>query len=217
MMSFIKNVAFAILFAISSISYAASPTALVEDVSNAVTPVQLLDFLAPGDEIDLGAEGSLVLGYLESCVREEITGGMVKVGSEQSEVANGKVDRSQTQCDGGSLSLAANQSVQSGAMAFRVVDSNVKSELTIHDISPVLLLPKGGKVTIKRIDQKGERHKFRLEESDSRVKLDLAEQGIELEPGAMYMLSNGGRNLVFTVAENSGHSPDNLLGRLIPL
>ena len=28
---------------------------------------------------------------------------------------------------------------------------------------------------------------------------------------------NGGRNLVFTVAENSGHSPNNLLGRLIPL
>lgn len=217
MVGIFKSLSIVVVLIHSSVSYAANPVALVEDVSESVTSVQLLDFLSPGDEVDLGKDGMLTLGYLESCIREEINGGTVTVGSNQSEVKDGQVERTNTECDGGRLTLAANQAVQSGAMAFRVADSKVESELTIHDISPILLLPKGGKVVIKRIDQKGERHKIRLEKADSRVKLDLAEQGIELTPGAMYMLSNGGRNLVFTVAENSKHTPENLLGRLIPL
>lgn len=211
-----KNLLGSLLFLISGITIAA-PVAMVEDIEPANTKIGILDFLDAGDVIQLDAQDKLILGYLESCIRETISGGKVTIGQSQSQVDGGKVDREKTECDGGGLSLAANEAVQSGAMAFRVADSKVESELTIHDTSPILLLPKGGKVVVKRIDQKGERHKIRLEKSDSRVKLDLAEQGIELTPGAMYMLSNGGRNLVFTVAENSVHNPGNLLGRLIPL
>mgnify|MGYP000238063320 CR=1 FL=1 len=168
--------------------------------------------------IELGTEGTLILGYLSSCVREQISGGKVTVGENESQISDGQVQRDQSQCDGGRLSLAANEAVQSGAMAMRDIDPDAGSSLTVHDTSPLLLLPKAGRVVIKRIDQPGERYKIKVETAEvGRTQLDLAQYEISLTPGAEYMLSSGGRAMIFQVADDASHDDSAILGRLIPL
>ena len=45
------------------------PSAIVEDVTDGIPGVALMDYLAPGKVVQLGANGKLVLGYLQSCTR----------------------------------------------------------------------------------------------------------------------------------------------------
>ncbi len=195
----------------------AAPAALVEDVSAQGAKVQMLDFVSPGDVVDLGADGSLSLGYLNSCVQEQITGGTVTVGEHESQVTGGKVERSTTQCDGGGLALAANQAVHSGAVAMRDIGTETKLKLTVHDLSPLFLLPKAGKVVIKRVDQTGERHRFRIKsEGDERATLDLHKEQVKLAAGGEYMITAGGIALVFQVASDATTGKVGTLGRLVP-
>lgn len=204
------------LLCISRVSSAA-PVALVENISAEVKQVQLLDFLSPGDEIQLAESDEITLGYMGSCIREQIQGGKIVIGAEQSKVEEGQVSRETTQCDGGRLLLIAEQAAHSGAVAVRVAPGDTSSRLTVHDTQPLLILPKGGKVTIKRLDVKGERHKIRTGPSKETLRLDLAKEGIELTPGGRYMVSSSGRSLVFTVSENASHNEQEILGRVIPL
>lgn len=195
----------------------AAPAALVEDISGQVSGVQLLDFVAPGQVLDLGQGGKLTLGYLASCVREQISGGQVTVGKEQSEVSAGAVQRHKTQCDGGRLALAANQAMHSGAVALRDIDPKAEPSLTLHHVSPLILLPKPGRVVIKRIDQTGERHKIEVAQGPSaRPRLDLAEHKIQLAAGGKYMISVGGVALIFQVDKQAGQDQANTLGRVLP-
>ena len=62
------------------------PVALVEEVSGAPAGVEFMDYVETGKTIELGARGGIVLSYLNSCVRETINGGTVKVGTDQSDV-----------------------------------------------------------------------------------------------------------------------------------
>ena len=67
------------------------PAALVDTISITVPGVQAMDYVRAGTRIDLGADGKLVIDYLASCIREEIVGGTVQVGAQQSAVDKGKV------------------------------------------------------------------------------------------------------------------------------
>ena len=140
---------FSFLVLLSNLCIAA-PVAMVEHLSDGVADVQLLDFLEPGRVVKLGEKEALSLGYLNSCIREKINGGIVTVGENQSVVDGGDVEREKLQCDGVRLILAANEAMHSGAMAFRALKKNNNAKLTVHDTSPILILPKGGKVVIKR-------------------------------------------------------------------
>jgi hypothetical protein len=73
--------------------------ALVEDVTGASAGVEFMYYVETGEIIRLNPQGSIVLNYLVSCVRETITGGVVTVGRDQSEVQSGKVERISTACD----------------------------------------------------------------------------------------------------------------------
>ena len=57
-----------------------------------------------------------MLGYLRSCWRETITGGVVTVGAEHGTVEHGRVFRELVECDGGSLILTDSQSEKNGVM-----------------------------------------------------------------------------------------------------
>src|ERR1700730_17000118 len=65
------------------------PVALVEEVSGAPAGVEFMDYVETGKTIELGARGGIVLSYLNSCVRETISGGTVTVGTDQSDVQGG--------------------------------------------------------------------------------------------------------------------------------
>jgi hypothetical protein len=67
-----------------------APVALVEEVSGAPAGVEFMDYVETGKTIELGARGGIVLSYLNSCVRETISGGTVTVGTDQSDVQGGE-------------------------------------------------------------------------------------------------------------------------------
>lgn len=76
----------------------AEPVAIVEEVAGDKVSVGLMELLEPGAVIELADGGSITLGYLESCVRERISGGHVVIGEKQSTVTGGKVNRETIQC-----------------------------------------------------------------------------------------------------------------------
>jgi len=106
-MTRIRNVALAFAAAIVTISPAAggSPVALVEQLSGNPAGVEIMDYVETGRVIRLGARQTIVLSYLNSCTREAITGGTVTVGTDQSEVLSGKVERTKVPCDQAKLHL----------------------------------------------------------------------------------------------------------------
>ena len=67
-------------------------SAIVESVSPAREDVRAFDILAEGTVIELKPGGKLVLGYMESCAHEEITGGKVTIGAAESKVEGGTVE-----------------------------------------------------------------------------------------------------------------------------
>src|SRR5205085_262867 len=82
-----------------NVAAAQTPTAIVESVTGSVAGAEVLDYVSPGKVIKLGGNGSIVLAYLASCLRETITGGVVIVGAEQSQVSLGEVSREKPSCD----------------------------------------------------------------------------------------------------------------------
>ncbi len=95
--------------------------ALVEKVSGASSGVEFMDYVHSGQVILLGSGDTIVLGYLHSCVRETITGGIVTVGSNQSEVQAGTVSRTRVQCDLGRARVAPELSSAFAGRLFRGV------------------------------------------------------------------------------------------------
>jgi hypothetical protein len=200
-------------------AWAAKPAALVEDVAGATPPLRMLDYVNAGQVVDLGKGGKLTLGYFASCVHEEISGGRVTVGDKESSIAGGTVTRSTVECDGGRLDLAANQAVQSGAVAVRSIGTVSEANITVFDVSPIMSLPKAGRVVIKRVDVVGERHTVEVKPADGTqepLRLDLAEQSVQLVPGGTYMVSVGGLSQMFKVAESAGRGNVPLVGRWVP-
>jgi hypothetical protein len=120
-MTRIRNVALAFAAAIVTISPAAggSPVALVEQLSGNPAGVEIMDYVETGRVIRLGARQTIVLSYLNSCTREAITGGTVTVGTDQSEVLSGKVERTKVPCDPGQASLAEEVAIQIAGRTFR--------------------------------------------------------------------------------------------------
>jgi hypothetical protein len=95
----------------------ADPVAMVEEVDNAPDAgVEMLDYVYADQDIDLGARGALVLSYFESCVRETITGGRVKVGPRQSRVRGGRLRSERGACEGETTIVTADASEAGGAV-----------------------------------------------------------------------------------------------------
>jgi hypothetical protein len=108
-MSFIPiaGVVLAAAGAVSGLASAPLQVALVEEVTGHPVGAQFMDYVEPGKIIRLGPRDKVVLGYVRSCIRETIVGGIVTVGTEQSDVQSGKLERSKVPCDGDRMLRAA--------------------------------------------------------------------------------------------------------------
>ena len=102
--------AIALIIAGVTSAAAQSPVAIVEDVKGRVDGVEFMDYVMPGKVIKLGANGVVVLGYLNSCLRETITGGVAIVGSEESKTSLADVSREKVGCDTGKAQLTSRES-----------------------------------------------------------------------------------------------------------
>lgn len=202
---------------------AEAPVALVEDLSGKPPGIEFMDYVVPGRVVVLGPQDSIVLGYIRSCWRETIRGGIVTIGSAQSDVKGGSVSRVKVACDGGRMELAAEQSRQSVTMVFRDTANKPrrttlpKPQFVLHGRSPVIELRGGGTVVFERLDSSGDR----LEVVITPAKMmrgafyDLAGAGKALAPGGLYLARTTGQQIVFLVDAAAAEGKAPLAGRLL--
>ncbi len=222
-MTGINRAAAAVAVLLVSTAAALAQVALVEDVNSKSAGVEFMDYVPMGKEIRLGARDTLVLSYLKSCWREKITGGIVTVGTEQSDVQNGKVERSKANCDGGKMMLALQQAGQSAGMVVRDLKPRPQTvsepQVTLYGLSPVIEIKGGGTLLIERIDQPGER--FNVVAGGPQLVrgafYDFARAGKALAPGGIYRVSAGGRQIVFRIDPQAQPGPSPVVGRLLRL
>jgi hypothetical protein len=190
-----------------ALAWAGAPVAVVEDVNGKSAGVEFMDYVAAGQVIRLGPRDTIVLGYLKSCWRETITGGTVTVGTEQSDVQHGKVERIQVKCDGGGMQLSAAQAVQSAGDISRGVGTPGKQadapqpQITLYGRVPMIEVGGGGTLAIERIDQPDERYEIAI---DSRelvrgLFFDVARARRVLSAGGLYRAKFGAKQIVFKV------------------
>ena len=200
-------------------AHAAGPVAVVEDVSAPGVDLGLMDFLDQGLTIDLGAAGVLVIGYLESCLREVINGGTVTIGQEQSKVVGGSIEREIVECDGGNIRLTKEQAGKSGAQVFRkkrASEDMPEAELRVFSLNPFFNVARlgtraGDELIIERLDRPGDPLGIRF----SGPRIDLAKHGVTLKRGGLYRASIGSESLVFRIDRFAADGPAPLLSRLI--
>ena len=195
--------------------------ALVEDVSGHPAGAELMDYLEPGRLIRLGPRDKIVLGYLRSCVRETITGGIVKVGTDESDVQSGKIERAKLPCDGARMLRAAEQPGPTAGVVFRGggPPRTTDPQFTLFGSSPMLELRSPGTVVIERIDQAGERYVLDVGKAELVPAgfYDFAHTGKALVPGGAYRAAFAGRELVFKVDAEAKPGRTAIVGRLLRL
>ena len=204
---------------------AQSPAAVVEEVQGNVPGVQFMDYVDPGQVIRLGGHDRIVLGYLNSCWRETISGGTVTVGKEQSEVAGGEVARAKVACEGGKMMLSSELAGKSGAMVFRQAPKQQAAaaiphpEFTLYGLSPVFEVRPPGKLLVERLDQHGERYEIAVTEQQlvRGAFLDFAKIGVALAPGGVYRAKLADREIVFKIDPDAKPGDAPLIGRLARL
>jgi len=185
-------------------AWAEVPMAVVEYVEGRLPGVEFMDYVAAGKVIRLGPRDVVVLGYLKSCWRETITGGTVTVGTEQSDVQGGKVERNQVKCDGGRIQLSAEQAVQSAGVVSRGLNltaAGPEPQVTLYGRVPIIEVKGAGTLLIERLDQPDERFEIPI---DSRQLVrgsffDLARANRVLAAGALYRAKFAAREIVFKV------------------
>jgi hypothetical protein len=209
----------AALFGWTSAAAAQSPTAIVESTNGQVSGADFMEYVIPGHVIKLGANGSVVLAYLTSCMRETISGGVVIVGNDESRVSLGEVSREKTNCDPAQAQVPVNAS-SGGGMVFRGRPEQQPAaplpRVTIFSLTPLIDVGDAGKLTIERTDKPGEVHEAMLSKT-ALVKqkfYDLAAAKLELKPGGVYLATFGSRKMLFKVdqlATAGGPLPGRLL------
>jgi hypothetical protein len=204
-------------------SLAQAPVAIVEDVKGKVSGAEFMDYVVPGTVIKLGADSTVVLGYMTSCLRETIKGGVAIVGSDESRTSLGDVSREKVACDSKRAQLSSREATQSAATTFRSIDpakqTVAAAQPVIYGLSPVVELAKPGKLVIERIDLPGER----IEANVSARMLvkgkfyDLAATGKSLAPGGTYAATVGSRRTEFKVDPLARPGASPIVGRLVRL
>ena len=200
---------------------AGQPAALVDSISITVPGVAPMEYLPAGTTIDLGTGGLLVLDYLASCVREEITGGTIKIGTTQSAVDKGTVSRRRVECDGAELQITAVQSDRGGTVTYRSALNKGPDGLPLPDIilrsrAPFIAASQAGTIRIERLDAE-EPARDIIAEGSGRIGVDLARMPPLLSAGGLYRATAGARSLVFRIAPDAGGAEMARLSRLLPL
>lgn len=195
------------------------PVAIIEDIQASGSKLSFMDYVNEGHVIKLGNNGKLVIGYLNSCRRETITGGTVTVGPLQSRVHKGQLLREDVECDGGNANLTGQQAATSGALAFRgSTKTNVgigKAELTIYGTAPVIRLQQpNADITIERMDHRSKQYSYHLKDKH----IDLADEKLSLALGGLYRISvKGGNSKTFKVDKYAEVGKISIVSRLIDL
>lgn len=205
------------------------PSAIVDDVSDSVTSVELMDYLFPGQEIELGAGDTVTIGYLDSCVTEVITGGKIVIGKEKSEVSGGDVARESEGCGGtASVEAADDEAVIGLSAVFRAVDDcavmggddcdkdegdKPKARVVYSQFPAVVADPGSMELKVQRLD-KTEKPLSALMFGG---KFDFARRNVSLAKGGMYRFTVADRSEVVLISTGAGGEDVSVAKRLIRL
>lgn len=196
---------------------AEDPVAIVEEVVAANSSLQVMQYLQRGARIRLDASERLVIGYLDSCVRETIEGGSIEVGDRESLVVGGTVRREVVECNGGAAQMSPAQAARSGVIVVRKpptgddISSNTEP-IQIFSRTPIFRLPDSAReVRITRID--GPTHIVVLPATPPTI--DLVKTKSILERGARYEVSAGGRTATIEIAPTARSQGGPLISRLV--
>ncbi|MBC9983260.1 hypothetical protein [Bradyrhizobium campsiandrae] len=211
------------VFCLSAPAVAETPAALVEDVQGKIDGIEFMDYVAPGKIIKLGPKAGITLSYLKSCLRETITEGVVLVGTEQSTVQLGNVQRVKVPCDTNAVQLSEHEANQSAATTFRTMRADAGSTPaklpTIYSVAPLIQAKSGSTLVIERTDGKEPAISVPLR-SDNMVAgkfYDFAKAGKSLTPGGSYLAKLGTKRHTFQVDASATSSPTPIIGRLLRL
>lgn len=201
-------------FTAIGIVQAATPVAIVEDIQAKDAGISFMDYVHAGQVIKLGKQETLILGYLESCRRETITGGTVTIGTMQSKISKGQLMREDVECDGGQARLSGQQAGTSGALAFRSGSAGLaQPEVTIYGSAPVFRLhTPDATITVEPFRHRGRSHTIEVHGQH----VDLADKNISLPPG-IYKVTAGDNSKLFKVHHRAEPGKGPIITRLVDL
>jgi hypothetical protein len=190
----------------------AEPVAIVEETENYSGQIQEMDLLENGQIISLGNKGRVKISYLETCVVEDITGGEITVGQEQSKVTGGDIKRKKIgSCSTGGVLLSEAQSNSSGVIAFRgSKNKNLRNSIIIFSRVPKIYASKEGHLSINEINNK----KIIFSEKIKKGMNIFSKDSIDLLPGSKYIfeVSEWTSSPVFVSVDIfAGYGPTELL------
>jgi hypothetical protein len=208
------------LLALASPAAAEPPVAVVEEVSGKVTGAEFMDYVAPKAVIKIGAGGSIVLSYMQSCRRETISGiGTVIVGTEESVVHLADVKAEKTACDSNQSHAINRATSEVAATVMRsVVPINTlpKPQLTLYGTSPFVQAKGRGTLVMERLDVTGERQQIDLDGKQLKGRFfDFASANRALAPGGVYAATFGASKIVFRVDPWAHPGATPIVGRLL--
>jgi len=212
-------IAVTVLFTSMNTQASLPPAAIIENIEANDSSLSFMDYVTEGRVIKLGDAGKLTIGYLNSCIRETITGGTVVVGKKQSQITKGQLLREDVECDGGNAKLTGQQAATSGALAFRgTPKSNIgvrKVDLTIYGTAPVIRTKQeNADITIERIDQQSKLYTYQLKGKH----IDLADKKLSLSLGGTYRIEvKNGNSKTFRVDKYAEVGKISIVSRLIDL
>jgi hypothetical protein len=192
-------------------AWAEPATVLVESLSIPVAGVTVMDYVAPGTTIDLGGSGVIVLDHLATCTQEIATGGVLRVGAEESQTNGGNITRTQMECDGRVLQLSASMA-KGGGQVYRAIGRS----LLLHSTAPMILAGKDGTVMIQRLDQPDPPISLQARGGASGA-IDMAAQRQELVAGGTYRITLGQNSVTFRIDPAAKGREAPLLARLLPV
>jgi hypothetical protein len=175
------------------------PSAQVTAISGAPgAEVEVTDSVYPGQTIDLGRGGRLVLAYGGGCTVETIRGGVVTVGVASSRVAGGQVQTSSGDCARTQVAVNA-RSAEAGAGVNRLgespFDPRLWAETTVTSARPQFS-GADGSVSIVMLDAPAPQTVW---EGQGGGGFRYPGNAPKLQTGVPYKIVAGGRSAVFSV------------------
>ncbi len=201
-------------------------SAIVEEVVGNPSGVEFMDYVEPGRVIRLGPGDSIVLSYLNSCLREAIRGGAVKVGVDQSESVSPSavIERTKVDCEAGKMLRAVGQNSDVASLVVRgearpKLRATPAPEFTLYGSSPMIELRGGGRLVIARLDKSGEYIALTIEPKQlvRGAFFDFARDGESLTAGGVYGARWNRRLTVFKVDPDAKPGQTPIVGRLLRL
>lgn len=207
--------------ALASPAAAEPPVAVVEEVSGKVTGAEFMDYVTPKSVIKLGEGGTVTLSYMNSCVREKISGvGTVIVGTEQSTVHLADLKSEKTDCDSKQKHATTRETSGVAATVFRGLEDATlpQPQVTLYGASPLIEAKGRGRLVVRRLDVVGERQQIDLSGTQLKGRfIDFAGEDVALSPGGLYVATFKSSQIVFRIDPQARPGATPIVGRLLRL